>query len=337
MNDLEPTQPSATTEYELPGWAQIPITVLAKIPGVNWAKSVSALCTAATDIGVAYLEGFARQARANTEGRIQVTSALAEQISQRLDVSPEYVNAAMHKFSTKVVGQRKNVEQAVRNAAKELMDVPSRLGAPQDSVGEISDDWLNAFESEAVNMSSQQMQMLFGKILAGEIRAPGSYSIRTVKLMAQLDNKTATLFKKFCSLCVLVEGPHFVKDARVNSLGKEANANSLHPYGLSYSELNLLQEYGLLSPEYRSQMPYSWCVWNGESVLAEAIYLGKPYALIPKNGELPSDSPYVRGPVLTQGGAELYSIVDFEEDPTYTSALHDYWAGLGYEFAPITS
>ena len=38
------------------------------------------------------------------------------------------------------------------------------------AIPDITDDWLNAFEQEAVNMSSEHMQKLFGKILAGEIR-----------------------------------------------------------------------------------------------------------------------------------------------------------------------
>jgi hypothetical protein len=94
-------------------------------------------------------------------------------------------------------------------------------------------------------MTSEQMKRLFGKILAGEIRHPQSYSIKTVRLVAQLDNRAAELFRVICSLSVSLRlqtilSPNttatntILLDARVVYLGSNAASNSLYSYGINF-------------------------------------------------------------------------------------------------------
>lgn len=60
----------------------------------------------------------------------------------------------------------------------------------------IEDDWLNIFESYAANASSERLRGLWGKILSGEIRKPGSYSLTTLRVLSELDQQTASIFQK---------------------------------------------------------------------------------------------------------------------------------------------
>lgn len=92
---------------------------------------------------------------------------------------------------------------------------------------EISDDWLNHFEKEASQKSTREMQLLFGRILAGEIQRPSSFSIKTVKLVAELDSRVAGLFRTLCSLSISLKAGDHIIDARVASLGGQAAANAL--------------------------------------------------------------------------------------------------------------
>jgi hypothetical protein len=91
------------------------------------------------------------------------------------------------------------------------------------------------------------MQILFGKILAGEIYRPASISIRTFQIMGQLDSGTANLFRKLCSFAISLRPANVVLDVRVASLGGDAAQNSLQNYGLGFDSLNILQEYGLVN------------------------------------------------------------------------------------------
>lgn len=62
---------------------------------------------------------------------------------------------------------------------------------------EISEDWLNYFGSHAEKASSDNLQKMWASILAGEVKRPGSFSLATLRLFAELDQKTADLFQSF--------------------------------------------------------------------------------------------------------------------------------------------
>ena len=90
---------------------------------------------------------------------------------------------------------------------KEKFDSSAEQSAEGGEEKTISDDFLNSFEEEVRQKSSEDMQLLFGRILAGEIRKPGTYSIRTVKILGQLSQGVAGLFRQACSICVAIEIP----------------------------------------------------------------------------------------------------------------------------------
>ena len=106
------------------------------------------------------------------------------------------------------------------------------------------------------------MQLRFGRILAGEIRNPGSYSILTLKTLGELDQNIATLFKKLCSACVVlgIQNNEHIIDARVPSLGGDAGSNALKKYGLGFDQLNILNEYDLIISDYNSWRDYNLCI-----------------------------------------------------------------------------
>lgn len=68
--------------------------------------------------------------------------------------------------------------------------------AGSDESAKVDDDWLNFFESYAEKASSDNMRKLWGKILAGEIRKPGAFSLRTLRVASELDMATARQFQE---------------------------------------------------------------------------------------------------------------------------------------------
>jgi hypothetical protein len=66
-----------------------------------------------------------------------------------------------------------------------------------EATDDISDDWLNWFQDFAEKASSDQVRVLWGKILAGEARRPGRFSIGTLRTLAEVDQATALLFQKY--------------------------------------------------------------------------------------------------------------------------------------------
>ena len=182
----------------------------AAIPGIsppvrrNFLKAFGQLCAAAIDIPVAYLTGVADERRAETAARISLINTSAVQIARQMQTDPEYARVAVQKFGQRVLREQVNLDLISQRAANEILQ--AGVADEQQQQGEsgdtISDDWLNAFETEARQKSTEEMQVLFGKILAGEIRKPGTFSIRAVKILGSLDQSAASHFVRLCSMCI---------------------------------------------------------------------------------------------------------------------------------------
>jgi hypothetical protein len=297
----------------------------------NAFTAFARLCTAAIDYPVALIEGAVAEKRAESKARVRLINASASQIAKQMRTDPEYARAAATKFAHKIIRERVNLDQVSEIAAADLKSEPLTTGnAEQPEAPPISEDWLNVFESEAAQMSSEQMQRLFGKILAGEIRQPTSYSIKTIKLMAQVDNRATALFSLLCSLSISlrIPDPNILLDARVVSMG-HAGSNSLQAYGLGFDSLNILQEYGLIISDYNSSMDYRTAVSYDGNIPLPMIYQNATWAFIPKVSRPMSQAFQVHGVGFSQSGKELLPIVDINPNEPYTAALQTFFDQQG--------
>jgi len=306
----------------------------------NAFKAFGQLCSAAIDIPVAYLEGIATEKRAETQARVKIISTGADQIAKQMDVDPEYARVAVKKYGQKIVREQVNLDKVSEIAAHQIyQDAIHSKSKPNGSteIPLINEDWLNSFEKEASQKSTEEMQLLFGRILAGEIQRPSSFSIKTVKLLGDLDSDAATLFRHLCSLCVSLELGSTVFDARVPSLGGSASSNALQSYGLHFGQLNVLHEYGLIISDYNSYMDYRGCIANKNSIVGAVLsHQNRNYGLV-SSADRPKDQVFnVSGVALSKSGTELLRIVDIGSSGNYTTALIEYFATQNLQMVEIT-
>jgi hypothetical protein len=74
-----------------------------------------------------------------------------------------------------------NIAKAIIQAEEELKDDPTVT-----SDAEIEKDWLFRWRDYAGDVSSEKLQLLWGRLLAGELKAPGKYSYRTLEFLRSL-------------------------------------------------------------------------------------------------------------------------------------------------------
>lgn len=60
----------------------------------------------------------------------------------------------------------------------------------------IDDDWLYRWRDYAGGVSAEKMQQLWGQLLAGEFKAPGSFSLRCLEFIRNLSQDEASLIQK---------------------------------------------------------------------------------------------------------------------------------------------
>lgn len=111
-------------------------------------------------------------------------------------------------------------------------------------------DWIMRFFEAVSNISNEELQKLWGKVLAGEIKHSGSCSLRTLGIIQNMSSKEAKIYNQMCEY-VLVSGDCYFIFSNGFSDFNEANENT-HKYladiGLNYSDNVIpLIEAGLLS------------------------------------------------------------------------------------------
>lgn len=216
------------------GLSQISEVVLGQITGLpapvqkTFWKAFGRLATSAVDLPVAYIEGKAAQIRATSDARIQAINASGKAIASQIQAPLAYIEAANIKFAERIVGKQKNLDAIAHKAVSELplLSPPGSVGDPAIPA-EISDDWLNTFESEAENMSSDYMRTVFGKLLAGEVVRPGTFSRRAVKILGQMEKPEAEIFARFCSLAVQPCDNGQVINGLLMTMGENVGNNAL--------------------------------------------------------------------------------------------------------------
>lgn len=95
----------------------------------------------------------------------------------------------------------------------------------------IDDDWLHRWRGYTGDVSNDKLQRLWGRLLAGEVKEPGSYSLRCLDFLSNLSQSEARLIEKLSKLKV---------DAYIWRNMKHSNPEFLY-------ELLQLQELGIVS------------------------------------------------------------------------------------------
>lgn len=99
-------------------------------------------------------------------------------------------------------------------------------------------DWFIRYYEASGNISDKEMQVLWAKILAGEIEKPSSYSLRTLDVLRNMSKEEAECFVKICNASIKIESEKYVIPADQDYLSKN---------GIDYSDILMLEEIGLIN------------------------------------------------------------------------------------------
>ena len=120
--------------------------------------------------------------------------------------------------------------------AKALQQLDEGSAEPE----KIETDWIVNFLDKCRLVSHDKMQILWANILAEEANRPGSYSTRTVNMVASMDKRGAELFTALCGFCWASEG---IRTPAIHQLYDRMFVNR----GIDYMALKHLDDIGLIS------------------------------------------------------------------------------------------
>lgn len=124
------------------------------------------------------------------DGQSHVASELAKEVAKRAITDPEVVRRATDRFLIESSRSQSNIESVARLAIEDLRDDPATVEMNND----IDEYWISKFVRFSQDASSSEAQNLWAKVLAGEIRQAGSFSLRTMRFLSELDKNVAETF-----------------------------------------------------------------------------------------------------------------------------------------------
>jgi hypothetical protein len=174
----------------------------------------------------------------------------------------------------------------------------------------VSLDWMARLRDIVQNVSSEELHILWGNILAGEIKQPGCYSLRTLEVLRNLTQQEAQLFRLAANFTIKIEQDCMIGIARYGHYEMVSSE-----YGFSYNELQKLIDCGLISPTNQnihlspkdfdqSSAEKSKYAWQNSFQIGNQV-------LIINAGEAATSTHY-NVHFFTKAGNELYKLVSNE-------------------------
>lgn len=213
MTELPQGEDASTALTEIGDAIQEVVTGIPAPVRKGFWKAAGRLVRGLVDVPTAALEARVRDIGHRQKMREKVRAAIVKAGIERLPDHPDLADRALEHHVDEILGKQENREKVLRFAGEELQEtqLQSELPPPTE---ELDDDWLNHFSDFAEKATSERAQRLFGRILAGEIRKPNSYSLFTLDLLSKIGRDDAELIVRFAPYVLgdtLIITPHVEK------------------------------------------------------------------------------------------------------------------------------
>jgi uncharacterized repeat protein (TIGR03899 family) len=203
------------------GWEMLPDTAKALSKPIE--KLIDAI---ASGCGKAYgPTDIRRTAKAQADAEVILAEAAARK--------SEIAQRAAHRLLQIEETRQRNIDAIAAIAASQLPEEVSDTPVEQD--------WATRFFREAQDISDEQMRQLWGKLLAGEVAKPGSFSMRTLSVVSNLSPTEATKFGEVCGLICKIHGQGLA------TFLSDTNSPYVKSRGLSFVTFKTLEAAGLVN------------------------------------------------------------------------------------------
>ena len=143
----------------------------------------------------------------------------------------DFVRRTQGRMAFQELQKQNNIECVVANAYNILENEQTCSEEP------VEQGWINRFFDSVADVSDEDLQKLWGKILAGEIKQPTSYSLRTLETLKNITPYEASIFQKIAKYVLIDNGNYNIA----------GNVDDLSNYEIKYRDIMLLGECGLIN------------------------------------------------------------------------------------------
>lgn len=186
--------------------------------------------------------------------------------------------------------KQQNIEAIVDKAYEKIQKESEISSEPVD------DDWIIRFFNSVEDVSNEKVQEIWGRILAGEISKPKSFSMRTLDVLKSITTQEATLLQEI-SFCIL-RTPTSAFIPRVEHLWEEFN--------IEFNSIRLLGEVGIIN-----LYPHNLIIKDNQP--QAMIFNDQIVGVIKNTPEQLQGKIYLDMESLTESGRQLLDIITTDQ------------------------
>ncbi len=238
-------------------------------------------------------------------------------VAEGKEIEVNTLDRIQERFIHKETKRQQNIDNVSQIAEEQLSQETDVSEEP------VNEDWATRFFNIVQDVSDEEMQKLWGRILAGEVKEPKSYSLRTLELLKNLSKKEAEVFTLVSTLAISSSNSPFILRGSGNDI--------LDKYGFTFEHRLLLTELGILQAETNITRNFRTLEVDNILFLNSGKYLIKTIKL--------ANTPENRLPILrfSKIGEELLKLVSSEVNDNYIKEFAQILIGynLDVEYAYI--
>lgn len=217
----------------------------------------------------------------NIDGSLQVDTSNYEDLIKRTGA----------RLAFQEIQKQENIESIVDNAYQLLAQETEVSDVPVDN------GWMIRFINSVSDITDKDLQMLWSKILAGEIKNPNTFSLRSLEVLKNMTKYEAELFQK---MAPFVTDGYIINDDEIET-----------KYNFSYEDILKLDDCGLMNSDGKISR-------NIPLFDNRIIMCNKNYILL-SNETNNIDKPIISLNVflLTEAGNNILEMLDIDSNNDY--------------------
>ena len=120
------------------------------------------------------------------------------------NLDKRFIKETVKRFVYTEIKGQKNIDEIVEGAIENLENEEAVSNEP------VQDEWINRFFNIAKEITSEDLKIIWSKILSEEIMKPGNCSIRTLEVLRSISLSEAQIFKKIVNYVVINGNSYFL-------------------------------------------------------------------------------------------------------------------------------
>lgn len=273
---------------------------LIKLEGKPFEKLIDVI---SKGIGTLYRPKAIRNEAESKAYEIEVIEkAKAKALSEGKELEAETYIRIQERILFNEKERQESIDNIVEIAANQLKDEKNISDDPVDK------DWSKRFFNIAQDITDEEMQALWGRILAGETKKPNSYSRRSLEVLKNLSKDEAQIFTKFAELKIEVNNSVIWNHDNGQFLESE--------FGLNFNDRLLMTELGLISSENNLEFSFLPTNNNKQTIV---MHYGNKGIVFYRNENTPKQPIQVL--VFTKIGIELSKLIESNPNKNYINKI----------------